>query len=311
MEYRPAMAQVAIAPIAQALTRDPQGFVAQEEARFSQKIQDVCAAALRREARVIRVCGPSSSGKTTSARKIADQMKAWGRPCYIISLDDFYKERDGELPTWPDGTLNLESPQALDLGYLDQVMSLLWEEGEATFPFFDFHTKRRDPQGGFHLTWTDDSCLVLEGIHALNPLLDANLGGMEDLKVYISVHSDFLDEDGRMVLGARDLRFTRRVLRDLTHRNSPISRTLGLWGGVLRGEELYIRPFREDAHIHLNTTHAYEPFLYTQAMTQALEQEENYGDYRFAMNRILQAQRAFFPIPTSLVPSDSLIQEFL
>ena len=85
MEYRPAMAQVAIAPIAQALTRDPQGFVAQEEARFSQKIQDVCAAALRREARVIRVCGPSSSGKTTFAQRLCIHLRVLGLEPVMIS----------------------------------------------------------------------------------------------------------------------------------------------------------------------------------------------------------------------------------
>ena len=312
MKYSSATAQVPLEPLARALEKDPGRAVLLEEFHFARKMKGVWAAVLERQTPVLLVCGPSSSGKTTTARRIAARLGQSGKPSHIISLDDFYKDRDQPLPRWPDGAINYESPQCLDLDLLDSKMKELWQRGRATFPVFDFHRKERRTDMGIEIAWTPDSYLILEGIHALNPMLDGKLGGYDPLRLYISVHSDFVDGDGRVVLGARELRLSRRILRDIRHRASPVTRTLELWGGVLRGEELYIRPYRDYADIHIDTTHGYEPFLYAQTLTQHLQSGGDYGDYRFLVNRMLAAQESFRPrLDSEIVPFDSLLREFL
>lgn len=313
MKYSSVMEKVFVVDMADRLAQDPIKAIQLEEFHFARKMKGVWASVLERQSQVLLVCGPSSSGKTTTARRIAARLGQAGKPSHIISLDDFYKERgSGELPRWPDGSINYESPECLDLDLLGSKMRELWQKGHATFPVFDFHEKKRRTDMGIDIAWTPDSYLILEGIHALNPLLDQNLGGYDPVRLYISVHSDFIGEDGNVLLGARELRLTRRILRDIRHRASPVSRTLEMWGGVLRGEELYIRPWRSNADIHINTAHGYEPFLYARSISQRLQEESDFGDYRFAMNRLLESQKHFTPdIYDDMIPFDSLLREFL
>lgn len=304
--------QIPLPQMAQALASDPMKAILLEEFHFARKIKGVWASVLERQSQVLLVCGPSSSGKTTTARRIAARLGQSGKPSHIISLDDFYKNRDQPLPRWPDGSINYESPDCLDLQLLHDKMEELWTNKRATFPIFDFHLGARLTDRGIDIAWTPDSYLILEGIHALNPLLDRQLEEFNPVRLYISPQSDFVDGDGRVVLAARELRLSRRILRDVRHRNAPVARTLELWGGVLRGEELYIHPYRDHADLHINTTHGYEPFLYAQDLTGKLAEGGDYGDYRFLINRLSEAQRQFFPrLDPQLVPFDSLLREFL
>lgn len=304
--------QILLPQMARNLAADPLKTILTEEFLFARKIKGVWASVLERQSQVLLVCGPSSSGKTTTARRIAARLGQSGKPSHIISLDDFYKNRDQPLPLWPDGSVNYESPDCLDLELLHDKMEELWKNKRATFPIFDFQLGARLTDRGTDIAWTPDTFLILEGIHALNPLLDRQLEDFCPVRLYISPHSDFVDEEGRVVLGARELRLSRRILRDIRHRNAPVSRTLDLWGGVLRGEELYIRPYRDHAHIHINTTHGYEPFLYAAQLSQKLEEGGDYGDYRYLIRRLAEAQQQFFPrLDTQLVPFDSLLREFL
>lgn len=307
MKYSDVKQQIDVSEVASRIKADPAAAVASAEALYHEMVADVARTAVERDSNVILLCGPSASGKTTSAHLIAQDLTDLGKSVRIISLDNFYKPHD-QLPLWPNGTLNFESVDGIDAEYLSQLLEQLWQAGSAIFPIFDFETQNRSAEGQ-EITWNHSTYLIFEGIHALNPRICDALGGHCPLKVYVSVHSDFV-LDGRELLDARDLRLTRRLLRDYAHRDSSVSRTLELWGDVLRGEELYMRPHRGNADIHINTVHDYEPFLYTSDISRLLAGAGDCGDFRYVINRIVNSQSCFFPISWDLVPGDSLINEF-
>lgn len=309
MKYSNETRKVLLAETAERLWADPGAVVREAESRCKSALEEVCRTAAAEDTNVILLSGPSASGKTTSAHRIAGGLEHMGKKARIISLDNFYKPHD-RLPLWPNGTLNFESVDGLDTECLGDCLNQLWQKGCADFPIFDFETQNRSAQT-MKICWDPQTFLIFEGIHALNPVIGGELGGRRPLRVYVSVHSDFLDAEGETVLAARDLRLTRRMLRDYAHRNSPIQHTLQLWGDVLRGEELYMRPYRGNADLHINTAHDYEPFLYTARLTSLLREAGDCGDYRYLVNRLLAMQKHFFEIGWELVPERSLVREFL
>lgn len=292
-----------------AMNSRPREAVLLAEAAFSAQIEDVSNWAILNNRHVILLAGPSSSGKTTTAKMLARALTLRGKHAHRISLDDFYKDRD-QLPLWPDGTINFEAVEGLDLDLLSRLLIRLAGKGSADFPVFDFATGRRSPEKTFTLEYTPDTYLVIEGIHALNPLLRQAVGD-DSMGVYVSVHSDFADDQGNVLLNARQLRLIRRIIRDRVRRKSPAQVTLDMWDNVMKGEELYIRPFRHLAEAHLDSTHLYEPYLYHDALLHALEEEPISQEYLEQAQALRGAEAHFFQMDMSLVPADSLVQEFI
>jgi uridine kinase len=309
MKYSPIMEKLSLAPRLEQLRQDPQGLVAAEEEVFRQRIEAVIAQAEAQKTQIVLLSGPSSSGKTTASRMLAAGLSRDGSRSCRISLDDFYKDRQ-EVPTWEDGQKNFESVEGLDLEALAQCMEELFCKGKARFPIFDFATGKRSPLSR-ELTFDDNTCLIFEGLHALNPKLEPCLGGHPAMRLYISVHSDFVDTQGNVVLRARDLRLLRRLLRDLVRRDTNAAGTLMLWDYVLRGEELYLWPYRSLADVHINSTHGYEPFLYRSQAISMLREVGPEDMHRETIQRILEALEGLPDLDRSLVPQNSLLQEFI
>ncbi|RLL11448.1 hypothetical protein D4A47_07460 [Anaerotruncus massiliensis (ex Liu et al. 2021)] len=309
MKYNPEMERVHTAPIAEELAARPEVFVSREEGVYFQKISAVCDRVTERHIHILLITGPSASGKTTTAKKIAHELRERGKVVNRISLDNFYKSSD-ELPRWEDGYQNYESVEGLDLDCFRETVQRLLQTGRAQFPIFDFTAGRRSEKT-FEISYDEHTYLIIEGIHALNPLLTDTLAPHRTVKLYISVHSDFVDDGGRILLGARDLRLTRRLLRDFYYRGTGAEETLRMWDYVLRGEDLYIRPFREFADAHINSTHDYEPFLYHDTLAEMLRQTDPDSPYRETIGRLTDSARHFFGIDQALVPATSLIQEFI
>ena len=124
------------------------------------------------------------------------------------------------------------------------------------------------------------------------------------------MHSDFVNDQGDLLMSARDLRLTRRLLRDYYYRGTAAEETLKMWDYVLRGEDLYIRPYRIYADRHVNSVHNYEPFLYRDALCRLLEHPDSDSPYHETIERLRACAAFFFPIDQSLIPPASLIQEF-
>lgn len=309
MKYTSQMQQVRIDSLREKYDCDLPGLIAQEERRYDQKILNLCCDMVEKNARIILLTGPSASGKTTTSQKIRRNLERFQKKVYKISLDDFYKDHH-LLPNWEDGNKNYESIEGLDLELFHQKMRELIVNGSAEFPLFDFPSGNRSKET-FSLNFDPETYLIVEGIHALNPLIAQEIKDLPTMRLYVSVHTSFVSSAGEEILSARELRLMRRILRDHIHRDTQAAETLMLWDYVLRGEELYIQPYRRYADAHINSTHYYEPFLYKDLMGQMLSETFEREQDQKLIQHMLSGLSHFDSISKDLVPKDSLLQEFI
>ncbi len=275
-------------------------------AEIVEKIADVINSDSSKK--IVMLAGPSGSGKTTTATKIKEKLESYGHKAYAVSLDDFYKNI-GEGPKNEDGTYDFESVDALDLDLIHECLQELITESESDLPLFDFITGRRKPEKN-SIKLRKDDVIIVEGLHALNPRIADTLPHENLLKVYISVSSRIYDGE-EIVLNKRNLRFIRRMVRDFQFRNSPVEHTYSLWPSVMKGEDNYLFPFKNNADIIADTTHVYEPcVLKTQALQLLETVEKTSKNYEDAQMLISSLNR-FPTIEKNCVPEDSLLREFL
>jgi len=230
-------------------------FIRINEALHDRSIAGIADEVYQRRARAVFVAGPSSSGKTTFTNRLAIHLQVLGLRPVILSLDDFYRDRDTLTPL-PDGTLDLETIDALDIPYLNQCLEQLMLGKEALMPSFDFTvSKRRKELTPLQLK--PDQPLLIEGIHGLNPSLMRDLPEEWVYRVSVSALTCLnLDDYNR--IRTTDVRLLRRVVRDWQFRNTPSEETLAMWESVRRGEDRWIFPYQENADSLFNTTLHYE-----------------------------------------------------
>lgn len=209
-----------------------------------------------RGAKAILVAGPSSSGKTTSANRISAQLRAYGKHPVSISLDNYYIDRDKIQPD-ENGEIDLEDIHALDIERFSSDLEHLIHGEEVEIPIFSFKTGKREPHG-INVHTDEDSPLIIEGIHGLNPMM---LTGSVDTKslyrIYVSALTT-LNLDNHNRIRTSDVRLIRRLVRDYKTRHASMEHTLSMWDSVRRGEEKWIFPYQEQADMILNTTLLYE-----------------------------------------------------
>ncbi|MBQ9067002.1 MAG: nucleoside kinase [Clostridia bacterium] len=258
--------------------------------------------------KILLLAGPSSSGKTTSANKLSRLIRLHGRRCYVVHMDDFYRNRD-EAPLGPDGKPDFECPESLHLGLLKATIASLEEDGRAMLPQFDFTTgQRQDYVRKIHLHKGD--VVIIEGLHALNPVLTDGIGTKNLYKSFVSVESAICDGEGELFLGPRDVRILRRMIRDYNYRNSSVENTLSMWPDVLRGEELYLFPYREAADFSIDSLHPYEIGVYKN-YAEPLLTELPEGPFHEQAVQIRKKFEQIEPVDPFLVPRLSLLQEFI
>ncbi|HZJ78681.1 MAG TPA: nucleoside kinase [Clostridia bacterium] len=294
------------------VTNNSKDLIEKTENRYSSIIQSIAKRIANSHGHTaIMLSGPSASGKTTTAFKIADELKALGIAAYTISLDDFYMNKCDAM-LLEDGTPDLESVHALDLEFINRTLNKLIVEGESDLPIFDFTIGRRSDKTK-HIKLNEDDVIIVEGLHALNPLITECLPKDSLLKLYINVSSRIYGKNRRIILNKRNLRFSRRLVRDYQFRSSSVENTYMLWQTVLRGEELYLSPYKAYADLRINSIHIYEPCVLKQIVIPLLESEMNNDGfaYRKEAKKLIRGLKSFEDIDLSLVPSDSLLREFL
>lgn len=276
------------------------------EKRYSQIADQVC----RRGARVVMLAGPSSSGKTTSAHRLATQLRVYGKKPILMSLDDYYIDRDKIAPG-PDGKLDLEHINTLDTDLFRQDIHSLLDGEEVSLPTFNFLTGRREWRGDT-LRLNPDSVVIVEGLHGLNPLmLPENVDKNLIFRMYVSPLLPLnLDDHNRIPTSY--LRLLRRIVRDYETRGSSVQRTLDMWDSVRQGEKRWIFPYQENADVIFNSSTLYELAVLKKhifpLLTAVEPEEECYDEVRNIVKVLSYIQEADVD---DEIPPTSLVREFI
>ncbi len=257
---------------------------------------------------IILLAGPSASTKTTTSYKLKNELSKKDIHSVVVSLDDFYVNRDA-LPILPDGSIDYETIETLDLKKLNECFGELIKNNQSEFPLFDFATGMRLDETKT-ITVDEKSVLIIEGLHALNPSIVNGYSKENFMKLYISPNSNYYMGD-EIVLSARDIRLVRRIIRDHFHRSSPITKTLDMWVNVIIAEVNSIMPFEEQADFIIDSTIIYEPNIYVNFLLNLIEQEQVEGLYKSQIERLEQSMNKFARLNIEYVPNDTVIKEFL
>ncbi len=276
------------------------------EKRFSQIADMIC----ERGAHAVMLAGPSSSGKTTSANRLATQLRGHGKQAILMSLDDYYIDRD-RIEPGEDGKVDLEHINTIDTALFGEQLTALLRGDEVELPSFNFKTGRREWKGK-RLKLEDNSIIIVEGIHALNPvLLPEELDRNAVFKIFISPLLPLsLDYHNRIPTSY--LRLLRRTVRDYDTRNASVQKTLSMWDSVRRGEGRWILPFQEEADVIFNSSTLYELAVLKKhifpLLTAVEPHEECYEQVR-AMVKILNYIHE--ADVDDEIPPTSIIREFI
>lgn len=292
------------------VSEDAEKFIAACEKRFDTAVSDVVNEFLvNSDYDIVLLAGPSSSGKTTTAGILSQKIKKSGRNAYTVSLDDFYMNRD-DIPLNDDGMKDYENVTALDIGLIHKCFNDLIEKRKAELPVFDFTTGRRSTQTK-HIELEKNDVIIVEGLHALNPVITDGLDESHLYRIYISVSSRVTGDDGKILLNKRNLRLIRRMIRDYRHRNSPVENTFFMWQGVLKGEDKFLFPFESYANVKINSFHAYETCIFRSEALRLLNEIEEDNEHFEKAQELIGAISLFEEIEPSLLPETSLLNEFL
>lgn len=264
--------------------------------------------ASRKGVKLVLLAGPSSSGKTTSCKRLSIQLAVNGLKPLQISLDDYFVDRE-KTPKDASGEYDYESIYALDLDLINEQFNALFRGEEVELPKYDFQSGKSKKSGN-RLKMTDNNVLVVEGIHALNPELTAHIPQEQIFRVYASALTTIL-LDNHNYIPTTDNRLLRRIIRDNKYRGVSAQETIHRWPSVRAGENKWIFPFQENADAMLNTAMLYELAVIKMQAEPLLQQvPENCEEYAEAY-RLLKFLKYFKGIPYNNLPPTSLLREFL
>ena len=264
--------------------------------------------ASRKGVKLVLLAGPSSSGKTTSCKRLSIQLAVNGLKPLQISLDDYFVDRE-KTPKDASGEYDYESIYALDLDLINEQFNALFRGEEVELPKYDFQSGKSKKSGN-KLKMNDNNVLVVEGIHALNPELTAHIPQEQIFRVYASALTTIL-LDNHNYIPTTDNRLLRRIIRDYKYRGVSAQETIHRWPSVRAGENKWIFPFQENADAMLNTAMLYElAVIKTQAEPLLQQVPENCEEYAETY-RLLKFLKYFKGIPYNNLPPTSLLREFL
>lgn len=260
-----------------------------------------------KDIRIVLIAGPSSSGKTTTSKRLSVQLAASGVRPRTLSLDNYYLTHD-KTPLDEFGELDFESLYALDLPLLNQQLQQLIAGETIIPPIFNFKTEQREQ--GKPMQLNENEILVIEGIHGLNPELTASIPEKLKFKVYASALTALSLNDHNWI-SASDTRLLRRIIRDYKYRNYPAYKTIDRWPSVRRGEDKWIFPFQENADAMFNSSLLFELASIKRQAEPILNEVPQDSDSYPEARRLLHLLDFVVGIPYSEIPQTSLLREFL
>lgn len=289
------------------MLENPAQAVADAEKLYHARVRTVAEHVQKNKIRVLMLAGPSASGKTTTANLIADAIRANGEDAMVVSLDCFYRNADDPLyPKLDNGMRNMEHPEALDIPLLHRTLDDMIKGRDFVIPKYDFTCGMRNGEDRYPSK--AEECVIVEGIHALNPLINGTLPADKSLKLFVSVSTN-INESGDRQISGKKMRFVRRLVRDNLYRGMSAERTIRVWDGVVDGEEKYLYPYKPLADMAFDTFHAFElavlkPFA-ERLLTPDVTAASPYAEVIHGLIRRIPA------MPLDPVPEDSLIREFI
>ncbi|KAA0276172.1 MAG: nucleoside kinase, partial [Chloroflexi bacterium] len=277
------------------------------EALHEQHIADIAQQIAEKKSRIILIAGPSSSGKTTTSRRLAVQLLARGISPYPLELDHYFVDRD-KTPLDESGVHDFEALAALDLNRLAQDIEKLISGEQVQLPRYNFKTGRSEE--GDVIQLRKGQPLILEGIHGMNPRLIPDRWAGSAFRLYVSALTQInLDRHNRV--STTDTRLIRRMVRDARERGYSAQATLSRWESVRRGEKRHIFPYQENADVMFNSALVYELSALKPLVEPLLRQVPfNVPEYIEA-RRLLAFLDWILPLDASLIPMNSIVREFL
>jgi len=261
--------------------------------------------------KLVLIAGPSSSGKTTSAKRLSLQARVAGLNPVAIELDNYFVDRE-KTPRDAEGNYDFESINALDLGFLNQQLDDLLHGREIEMPFFDFIDGKRY-FNGTRLRIKPNDLLILEGIHALNPVLTRGIAEENKFKMYASALTSIsMDENNR--IPTTDNRLIRRIVRDAKTRGYTAQQTIARWQSVRRGEDLSVFPYQENADIMFNSALLFElPVLrrYAEPLLRNIHPTEAAYSEALRLLKFLRYFEMISPEDEATIPPTSVLREFI
>ena len=290
---------------------DPIGFMEACDADYQAKVSaaaDMVCENMKRSP-VVLLSGPSGSGKTTTAMKLRQELERRGVGTHAISMDDYFLGRALKVqPRTPDGAIDYESPEMMDLKLLGQHFSKLTLGEPILVPHFEFARQMRNDSKGTLLRLGKDEVAIFEGIHALNTKLTAD--HPEAMRLYVSARSNVLEGEELRFKGTW-MRLARRAVRDYNFRGTDVQGTLDMWANVRRGEKLYISPYKDSAHYKIDSSLPYEVSVmanYAKPLMAAVPEE---NQRRHELLDLIAAFDRFEHIDPGTIPAESLLHEFI
>lgn len=260
-----------------------------------------------KKVKIVLMAGPSSSGKTTTSRKLCMYLQSFGLTPKVLSMDDYFHERK-DTPKDANGNYDFECLEAVDLKLFNSQLADLLKGEKVQVPTFNFGLGKKEYRHELQLA--EDDIIVIEGIHALNPKILTNIPRENKFKIYICPLTEINMDDHNRV-STTDNRLLRRIIRDNRTRNYSVEKTLAAWGKVRAGEEKYIFPYQDEADFTMNSALIYEIGALKTYVEPLLFSVPYDSPYYEESKRLLNFLRIFLPIPADEIPKDSVLREFI
>lgn len=262
----------------------------------------------KKDCKLILITGPSSSGKTTFANRLSEELKKHGLSTLNISLDDYYKPID-EIPPGDDGKPDLEDIEAFEYDILNEHITHLIAGNSVYMPYYDFE-KRMKIREGKLISLKDDEIILVEGIQALNPKIANSIDADKKYKIYCSALNALKNKNGDRIK-SEITRLMRRLVRDYYFRNADYKLTFDLWDKVEIGSEKNIYPFTGEADTIFNSAAFYEYNLYKKHLAEILKDAVNDSNYTEKTKILLDTTEEFESLEDFVVPQYSIVKEFI